>query len=141
MKIQPKTNVKIEKTTYSLYLQLYSMNIYLIHYKWHAAYEQRKWKRLNENSREQIICIPLNCTVFKRKYVQYKYYMFAKYCRNYIICIYSFNNIATLHIILKIPTIDNSIIISEYSIQIATIQKIATIPKTCKVSIKQKFSC
>lgn len=41
MKIQPKTNVKIEKkTTYSLYLQLYSMNIFLIHYKWHAAYEK-----------------------------------------------------------------------------------------------------
>lgn len=42
-------------------------------------------KRSNENSREQIKCIPINCTVFKRKYVQYKYYMFAKYCGSYII--------------------------------------------------------
>lgn len=41
-------------------------------------------KRLNENSREQIICIPFNCTVFKRKYMHYKKNIFSMYCGCYV---------------------------------------------------------
>lgn len=45
-------------------------------------------KRLNENSREQIICIPFNCTVFKRKYMHYKKNIFSMYCGCYVPYLY-----------------------------------------------------